>query len=370
MIYPSVIMQIKGFVKNDNSLSKYPNKETNKALVVLDNNQEVIVEFISNSTNLNSLYDYLKSKLMKSIKSTEITQYASQLAFTEDPKYIELINKEKNEGLSQKEACEKVALNILKEKNIIKSGSIIRAVLSISKEGTYQSRSIISSVQDGKEDYTTSGILNFSVLDNHIPLKIQKKHSNYNANSTYLSIQTSDMITVEQKILLLQHIINSANTALKNNKKFFFPYIYVRNSQLYSNIKQSIKENNIVNYVSYVQQINPVDYISVSLPVSLTLSEFNEMFIKKDSPLKFFAEFAIKLNFSNEDPSVKKEKYKKIFQIYNNFVYSDEELSFFGVYNIPTPRLEPVTSWGFLKNNLSQNINLSKDSQDKILNQI
>lgn len=400
MIIPAVVYKILGFKNKigDKEFSLVPEEGKNVVLIQLDDGTLNEVSFYGNNKDYNSLYSYLESKTEQGIKKDKIGSYVADLATTENKKLLALIDKETNEtGGTKKEILESVSKAIIKDKIMIKSGSMIRTALAFTTDengfnSKFNSRSIISFEDKGEVRYSTTGVYSQAILANQIPIEISPIKKSDGAFIGYFRVQTGEIISKQHVISILRHSIRTIENAIATSSNALIPKIIQQingNSEL-NVLKNKINENKR-KYDDMKKNAQPFEYseyqvlvddlkkfatllmqdmtnlkkFKMELPIIIPQDDFAKKTILHTlvhgekrpedlSPFRMFPDAAIMLNFSKEDPTIKAQAKDYISNTFlkqiANGNYSPRLLL---NYNLPKGDiLDNSDSWGYMGNNI------------------
>jgi len=379
MIYPAIVSKIICFLNDHGEQSLTPKDGFNKMKIQLDNMSVVVVDILSNDSEMNSLNDYLNSKTIKTVKSDKIKSAVADLMFYEGTKYENIIEQKLsvygNDRNGKKRALEEVAYKIIKDKNSIKSTSIIRMALAekCNNNGCiYNSKSIyVKSDDNGIKQYSSTGIYFHAISLNKIPVELKFIQKQTGEFVGYMKLVTSDLINSSQILYLLGHLKRTVE------KKGIIPQFIINEKMSYefkqlaseiNTIKKNKENPNILRVIDLIALIknqlslNKKDFagFKVELPflienVFFKSAIFNVEENKGKSPVQMFRDALINLNFSKENPEKKKILKKYILNTFlmplANSQRSDMKL--LAVYNIPSPNIfNESETWGFMPNNI------------------
>jgi len=392
MIYPALVMKCIGYINSQNRISEMPVKDSNLMRVLLDNGEIKDIDFKSNDTEFNSLHDYMYNKSNLSLKSDKIKSAMSDLMFSSNENVINQINKEeekfKDKSNSRKMAIESLAKKILINKNLIKSASIFRSALAISKDYCNSKSIYVTTDNFGVKQYSNSGIYSHAVLLNQIPIELQNIRKLNGDNIGYMKIITSTLINSDQINYLLDHIIRTLK------EKSFLPQFIIFDQMSpkfkgyaieFNSIKKdknNLTEERIERAIIILREIKKLltfnhgeyKFFKIELPILLPAEDFKNAIStvqenKGKSPIQIFREALINTNFSKENPEVKKELKSHILNNYfKPMIAGVIDMKLLAVYNIVAPNIVGESdSWGFMHNNIDfSKLSLGKESIDMI----
>jgi len=392
MIYPALVMKCIGYIDNQNKISEKPLKNSNLMRVLLDNGEIKNIEFKSNDSELNSLHDYMYNKSNLSLKSDKIKSAMSDLMFSSNENVINQINKEeenfKDQPNSKKLAIESLVKKMFINKNLIKSASIFRSAVAISKNDCNSKSIYVITDNSGIKQYSNSGIYSHAILLNQIPIELQNIRKKTGEHIGYMKITTSTLINSEQINYLLDHTIRTLK------EKSFLPQFIIFNKMSnkfkqyaieFNNIKKdknnltSERINRAIQILIEIKKLlnfyrGEYKFFKIELPILLPMEDFKNAIStvpdnKGKSPIQIFREALINVNFSKENPEVKKELKSHILNTYfKPMIEGRLDLKLLAVYNIVAPNIiGESTSWGFMHNNIDfSKLSLGKESIDMI----
>jgi len=377
MIYPAVVMKVVGFINPEGGIEKKPLADSNLVRVVLDNGNLVDIDFLSNDNELSSLKDYLYNKALSNLKSDKIKSASSDLVFNADNIYSQMIEEEKAKLNGDKKAMQKaieiVAKKIMFNNALIQSASVFRAALACGNDNTQRctSKSIyVKQDNEGKKQYSNSGIYAHASLENQIPIEISNIRKNTGEHIGYMRVVTSDLINSKQIDYLLDHIYRTLEKStflpefIFNNK---MSPAFIQTAREFNSIKQNKENPNIDRAKELIVilknnlSVNRRDYagFKVALPFLIPFEDFKKSVMSENnekgkSPVQIFRDGLINLNFSKENPNTKQMLKKHILEKYFMPMLSGNlDLKLLAVYNIVAPNiLGESDSWGFMVNNI------------------
>lgn len=359
MIYPAVIIKVISI--NGNVIKAQ-----------LDDKRVISIDILSKDKELKSLQDYLSNKARLATKKDTILKLVSELVFTEDEAFLKRIKEKESTGMDKKTAITALVEEILFQKNLVKPGSMIRIALAESNNG-YNSKSIYVTEKDGVKSYGNSGIYNQAVLSNHIPIEMSYIYNREEEPIGYIKISTSNLINGSQIDFLLKHVFRTLKK--ETNKKPFLPSFSISKAETpfeiaaaefnklqIKNRKEGLDSEELSRCEVLLSEIMisvKKEYGSFKMELPLVLE--NKAFIKmikenekNKSPLQTLRNAIVDLNFSKENPDVKKKLKEGVLNAFMvplmNAQYNPKLLT---VYNIPAADLSDKSdSYGFMINNI------------------
>jgi len=390
MLYPALVMKLIQFKNKNNETSFVPAEGFNIIQAQLDTGEIIDIDIFSNDKEMNSLFQYLDNKGSQGVKENKAKSLALDLVFNPDNQYAERIKKIEDYLLSKgtpqskvkQEASMLFVKKLLKENSTIKSTSIFRMALA-EGNGKYNSRSIYVKNNDkGEKIYSTSGIYNHAQLENQIPIELSYIYNSENQPIGFVKVVTSDLINSNQINFILNHVIRTIEKSINESSKAFMPtFVFTSGisnelKNLYTqfnNISQlNRKSETVLDINQYTLSINILKsmlnhfyqnrsdykYFKMELPMLIKNEKFanglKTVGEHGKSPFQVLREALINLNFSKENPEVKKMLKDKLLNLFFmpiiNAQYNPKMLS---VYNIPAANLLGESdSWGFMVDNV------------------
>jgi hypothetical protein len=403
MIIPAAVIKIIGFKEkqSDTEIKKEATETSNIILAQIDNGKLIHIKIFSNDKNFsNSLKDFLISKTNSVVKESEIKQTVYDLTFDSTEKYKKYINLYKeqiknenptiNEKKLQQEAAKKLAQQLVFKKRQITQKSIIKLpiAIGISNKGGeyYNSRSIqVTTTDKGEKIFGRGGIYYFAQTMNNIPIEITPIRNKEGNFVGFFKITTAKLINSNQINFLIDHSIRTINELIKNNKKPFLIQFIKNDSKttppnellnLFKKINQIEKQNresaNPLNqdiYITYIETLNKIKelminkkslyrFFKVSLPLILTEDLMKKAIFEVDSEkgkssIQKMAQAIVSLNFSKENPDIKKNILSMINTYISKIPTGENSVKILTNINFQAPDIFGYAeTWGFPSNNI------------------
>lgn len=396
MIIPSVVYKILSFIDKNGNEHKKPQPDANKTKVQLDNGQISFIYHYSGNKNFNSLNDYLRNKAFLGIKKNKAKELMNEILIERPEKlmpYLDSIIKairQSNPNIQnsqiQKQAAERLANQILLNKSLMQSASIVRSAIAFKENLSETSvKSIYTKFKDGKLIYDTSGVYAQALLPNHIPIELNIVRNREGQEQNFYKLDTSNIIKAEQIFMLLEHTLRTISKSINECSRAYLPYFYnegqmpfgvVRLNEI-KKIAQSVPNEQVLDinlqqeYFNILSQVltelkqNNRYFLKFKISLPLVIEKEKHMEGLKSlsqsggkSPIQQFRNAAVNTNFSQETKEVKEQLKKYILDVYMkplvSGIYNPKMIL---TYNIAgNPIIGEGTSWGFMH----QNIDYSK----------
>jgi len=403
MLYPALVMKVVSFLDKEGKSHNKPIKDSNLVKVQLDTGEVKVIEYVSNNKDMNSLYDYLYDKALKAVKKDKVKSGMTDLMFSSDPKVIEAIAKEElnypNDPKAKNKAVESLVKKSILNKSLIKAGSIIRSAFADSYNNNIPKIKAIYVTQDmntGKYKYSGTGIYFHAATYNQIPIELINIRNKEGQAIGYTKLVTSNLINKEQINYLIDHSIRTLR------QKSFIPgfnsygvkdqhlkSIYMELESIRKN-KDNVDINRAILLLEQLKEYlnnNPAAFkeFKMELPILLPLEDFSKglLTVSEDSgksPFQMFKEAFINLNYSKENPDIKKALKDFVLKSFIMRVINGSlDMRLLTTYNIPKGDLFGNSdSWGYMHNNIDyskvtiskKDIDLIKIETDKFLSQL
>jgi len=408
MIIPAAVFRIVGFINKEKDSLENEVQEGGLVFCYTDQGNPVVLKLDSNKKDatVKDIKTYLLNKRDSVVKQKEIDAVAGELEYLEDfeVELEEALEKFKEENDKpdrkaiikfKKEYKNEVATRIVKDRRMIKPGSIIRTVISLPNEGApkkvkfkgvdfnlIQSRCIIF---DNEGSPSTSGLYYYSQTANVLPISIEPIFNKEGQAINLFKVSLSKLAGLEHFNHLIDHIVRTVSRFIENNENAFLPnisynYEMVKGKDIYSIIKsirdlsskKEVSTKEAEQFITLIyklrDQVNekPKYITGVQITFNLLLPKtFMETALEANSPFANIKKSFVNLNFSKENPDQKNEKKKQVENFINELSEGNRRGEIIATYNTPALKLsEPSDSWGFMHNNVQVDsfVLSSKDS--------
>jgi len=400
MLIPACIIKIINFNDNKGNKSLGTQEDFHFITAMLDNGEIINIEISSNDAEFsNSLNDFINFKSKSITKENEIKQAAYDIMFSDNPTILKMIEKaelkiaegepSKNPAEVKKLAGESIAQFLVSRKRTIAAASIIRLAFGTPyPDGPqiFKSRSIqITKNDKGEKGFGNGGLYYFAQTGNVIPIEITQIRKRDGEFTGYFRISTGKLINANQINFLIDHSIRTIKEYVgKNNKPFLLQLLRQEGQQNippeYFHIVKSLnaieKQNRdsetpldksiYDNYISQLEELKIIMkntksiYASfrAALPLVYTTKDLDSAIDniatdKGSSPLQNMPKAIANLNFSKENPDLKKRVEGFVYSNIKGVASGETNHKILGTIAFSAPNiLGEAKSWGFPINNI------------------
>jgi len=418
MLIPAAIVKVLDFHDDKGNSSSTVKEGFNKIRVMLDNGQIIMVHATSNNTKFSSsLKKFIDFKGASITKANEIKQAAYDIMFSDHKAVLNMLEKTKEKikvkepnldaGSLGRKAGESVAQYLVSRKRTIASTSTIRLAFGTPYNNgpqLYNSRCIqVVKDEKGEEGFGNGGIYYFAQTGNVIPIEVSQIRKREGDFTGYFKVATGKLINANQINFLIEHSIRTIQEYMGKNQKPFLlqllkhegvanvPPVYFSAVQKLNQIEKRNRDSEHPlaqeEYTQYILELEGLmkamkadKSLYGSFRASLPLVYKTDDMItaidtisaeKGSSPLQTLPKAIANLNFSKEDPDIKK--------IVEDFVYSNIKgaatghttFKVLGTMAFSATNILGVgTSWGFPVNNIdSAKFTLSYDGTKHLIDE-
>lgn len=416
MLIPAAVLKVINFHDNQGNSSPVAKQGFNYIKAMLDNGSIINVEISSNDPSFSeSLKDFISFKAKSITKENEMKQAAYDLMFSTDPDIVDKINraevkiKDKNTNMKpaqlRKTAGEAVAAYLVSMKRTIKAASIIRLAFGTPYDSgpqIYKSRAIqVSKNEKNEKGFGNGGLYYFAQTGNVIPIEITQIRNRDGIFSGYFRVSTGKLINALQIDFLIDHSIRTIREYMSKGQKPFLlqllrhegqqnvPPVYYNTVMKLNNIEKQNRasENPLMPtlYEEYIQALESLKSamqadnklygsFRAALPLVYTNKDLDSAIdtVSKEkgaSPMQNMPKAISNLNFSKENPDIKKQVETYVYNYVKGIASGQYNFKVLGTISFSAQNiLGEAKSWGFPLNNIdSSKFTLSFESTKMII---
>ena len=394
MIIPAAAYRIAGFLDNKGKIRDTV-QEGGLVFCYNDTGKPIVVKMTGDKklTQLD-IQSYFEAKKSANVKENELSNIIGELnmseSFQQKLAEFEAQIREKNPQIDFKaiidqkmKFTQKYAKEIIDKRNGIRQGSIIKTTLSYKDNSNIPTFHIFnqnvpfldarSILFDQTGEPSKHGLYYYSMRNNSLPVELKPVFNKENVFTGLFKVSISKMITFSQFKYFMGHAKRTALRAMES-EKFFYPIgVSVNkgakvNADIYASVKKFWnfdKKNakDINGYISALKDLylhiekNPKLLLLIDIDINLMfdVQRLKTSLYADKNPLIDFPKNATNLNFSKENPEIKKEIVLAFEKEIHDFIHygTGKISSIISTYQFPAIKLHKESdSYGFMHDNV------------------